>query len=538
MVGDITNTGVMRGEKDLVLLTTGGNVRNEGEASTSGQLSVQGKSVFNKGILEGGQADVVAKEGSIVSDGGKLSGRDYLRAVAAGSIILKETEASSAKGDISFEASDQIHFYAPHVDAFGNITIFGEKGVTVHDISDDQRVETHTEQKADSLFGASKKVDFVHDSRKSRGAYFASQNGSVTLRSAQGDVSVTNIHVKASQTILEALNGVVSILQGENESFSQEHERREDLALVKDTIRTKHEITHSASSFSGGVTVRAKETIVETVKDQALEFMKEIEKNGGVVSYKIIENILDIKEESHTAPTAALSAVIALAASICTAGVGGAIVGAASSAMTAAASAVISGAAASLLTQASLALICCEGDLGKAAQRLASEESLKSMIYSTVTAGVTAGISNALHIPQSASQMKTTLDHIERQAVQMSVNTTASIVTGQKPEDAFVKGLKGAAAGVIGGVASSQIGTAYGHHDINFIGHKFLHALVGGTTGAILSENPLEGAAAGAFGAVTAEMIGELVLTNSHKIAGGVVDRLEDEKIPLTRENI
>ncbi len=53
-----------------------------------------------------------------------------------------------------------------------------------------------------------------------------------------------------------------------------------------------------------------------------------------------------------------------------------------------------------------------------------------------------------------------------------------------------------------------------------------------------MSENPLEGAAAGAFGTVTAEMIGELVLANSHKIAGDVVDRLEDEKIPLTRENI
>ena len=314
MVGDINNAGVIASGTDLILLTTKGMVVNSRQATASEKLGVQGKSIYNTSVLDGGEVHLVATDGSIVSEKGRLYGKRSLKAIATGSIISKQDDISSSDGDIEFQAGNQCHFYASHVDACGNITAFGVKGVMVHDVHEQQRTESHTAQKANGLFSLSRKRDSISFSSTSKGAFFASKNGEVTLRSSEGDVTVTNIQVKASHTTLEALRGTVSILQGKNEFMLQEHERSENISFIKDTLRSRHKITHSASSFSGGVTVKARETIVETVKGQALDFIKDMETNGGKVSYISLENLLSTTEESHTAPTAALSAVVALAA--------------------------------------------------------------------------------------------------------------------------------------------------------------------------------------------------------------------------------
>jgi hypothetical protein len=168
---------------------------------------------------------------------------------------------------------------------------------------------------------------------------------------------------------------------------------------------------------------------------------------------------------------------------------------------------------------------------------LASTKTLENLGIAVLSAGLTAGVTDALHIPQSSTQA-TTMQQIERQAIQSTVGLTTNLLTGQKLEDALLQAAKSTAAGVVSGVASRSIGDAYTKHDINFIGHKFLHALVGGATGALLSDDPLSGAASGAFGAVTAEMIGELVLMNSHNTAGKIIDKLVEDNIPITPDAI
>ena len=240
-------------------------------------------------------------------------------------------------------------------------------------------------------------------------------------------------------------------------------------------------------------------------------------------------------------PSPALTVVVVLAVTIATAGVGTSIGAAAATAVSApglAATVITSMTAAaftSICCQAALALLSNEGNPIKAAESLASTRTLANLGIAMVTAGVTVGVTGALHIPPSTSIAATPLDHVSRQVIQSTLSTTASIATGQKPEDALISGLKGAAVGIVGGIATSEIGQAYLHHKVDFIGHKFLHALVGAGTGAILGgDKPLQGALAGAMGAVTAEMIGELVLMDSHKIANDVVQDLDAKNVSLT----
>lgn len=454
--------------------------------------------------------------------------------------VIQKVSHHQAEGIFTSHAGGAQELYAPQIEA-KKLQILADQSVTsheVHDTLEHRSKETHK----GGFFGQDRKKKSFKFSALSKGMQLTATD-SVEITSGQ-DVNLTHVVSNAPKTNLTAVAGAVRLLLGKSQSSSSTMEKSSNILWQSQKSHIEDHKALNASSFTGTLGITSKETFVEAIQGQTLSFSKQLENQGIKAIYSYLDEFHKDETKKTQGPSAALAVVVVLAVSICTVGAGAALGAAAAGAMSAsgALATVITGMTAagftSLCSQAALALLSNEGNPIKAAESLASTRTLETLGISMLTAGVTAGVSDVLHIPQTASQARTPLDHIGRQAVQMSVNTTANMITGQNTKDALIYSAKSAGAGIIGGIASSRIGEAYFNHDIDFIGHKFLHALVGGTTGAILGKKPLEGAISGAFGAITAEMIGELVLMNSHKIAGDIVDKLDNEKISLTQENI
>lgn len=453
--------------------------------------------------------------------------------------VVQSVSTHQAGGDFVSSAEGNQELYAPEISAV-RIKIAGKKRVNVVDVHDTEVRQSQSESEG-GFFGQDRKKQESSQSAHSKGAKFY---GIKRLEITAGEgISLTNITSTAPENSLKSIAGAVQILLGKTQTSSSSHEKSSNILWDRQTSHVEEHKTYSASTFSGSLEISSKETLVESIKGQSLDFTKQLEAQGINVTNSYLEEYHKNDTKTVQGPSKALAAVVVLAVSICTAGTGAAIGGAVASGMaaTGTVATVITGMTAAAFTsvcsQAALALLANEGNIVKAAESLASTKTLENLGIAMLTAGVTAGVTDALHIPQSSAQA-TTLQQIERQAVQSTVGLTANLATGQNLEQALLQAARSTAAGVVSGVASRSIGEAYTKHDVDFIGHKFLHALVGGATGALLSDDPLKGAVSGAVGAVTAEMIGELVLMNTHKTAGKIIDKLAEDNTLITPEAI
>jgi len=453
--------------------------------------------------------------------------------------VTHEVSHHKAGGTFSSHAGGDQQLYAPEIEA-KKVEVSAEGKITAHEVHD--TLETKAAESHDGgLFSQKREKKEYSFKALSKGLSIKASD-SVEVKGGD-DVALTNVYIKAPKISLKAVAGAIRLLSGKNQSAFSSNSKSSNILWNKQKSIVEKDTTYTATSFDGELTISG-QVFVEATREQMQKLVKQIEAQGIIAIYTALEELHDVDIQRSQGPSAALAAVVVVAVSICTAGTGAAL-GAAAAAgtvgTTGVAATVIStmtaAAFTSLCCQASLALLANEGNIIKAAETLASTKTLENLGVAMLTAGATAGISSALHIP-SASQAKNVGDHLARQVVQSSVSTTAAIAQGRKADEALVQGLKGAAAGAIASLATTEIGQAYLHHDVDFIGHKFLHGLVGGATGALMSDNPLEGAASGAFGAVTAEMIGELVLMNCHKIAGDIAQDLQEKNIPLTQDNI
>jgi hypothetical protein len=437
------------------------------------------------------------------------------------------------------DAGGNLDLYAPNISAESVELSAGGK-LSAHEVHDTH--ESRSEEKHKGGF-------FGQDREKKSFSFDAVSKGlrikatiSVSIK-AHGDVSLTNVSVTAPHISLKSVQGAIKILSGHNQSSASRSEQSSNLAWQSQRSYVANHKTHSASQFDGNLEVSSKEVFVEATREQVNTLVKQLEAQGITALYTALNDLHEIDSKSSQGPSPALAAVVVIAVGICTAGTGAALGAAAAGSIgaTGVVSTVIStmtaAAFTSLCCQASLALLSNEGNILKAAESLASTKTLEGLAISMLTAGVTAGFSDVLTIP-SATHSTSALHHIERQVLQSTVSTTAGIAQGLKPEEAALRGLKGAAVGAFAAIVATEIGEAYRNHDVDFFGHKVLHALVGGASGALIGEKLVEGALAGAFGAVSAEMLGELVLMNCNTIAEDVVEDLQKKGVSATQENI
>jgi filamentous hemagglutinin len=301
----------------------------------------------------------------------------------------------------------------------------------------------------------------------------------------------------------------------------------------------EHE-TYSASSFAGDVEVKAKqELLVQQVKEKTLEFLDRVRVLDGQLTFEFLEEFHKSESDYKDGPTAALAAVVVIAVTIATAGSGGPAADAglkaatlagqvtAAGTLTAAGTVISSMTAAaftSLCTQSAIALLSAKGDIGQALKTICTPNTLKSIAFSAVTAGVTSGVGTYLG---AAS------DPIGKIGVAIAKNTAGaavrSILTGEDLGTGILRGVATAGIDVLAEEAAGAIGLKRSVDGLeaastipDFVAYT-LHGAVGAGVGALTAiatgEKDIEGyALSGGLGAVVAEVAADLMTKDLRNI--------------------
>jgi filamentous hemagglutinin len=385
-----------------------------------------------------------------------------------------------------------------------------------------------TQVGSDVLAGADLTSVFTRDTTLIASALHA--GGGINITSG-GETSI--LSAKNSDYVADAATGKGLLWQ------SQEGAGHNDETVVHTTMDAGNGVNINAA---GGVKVDVKnlgtvqESVAELSKQPGLEYLATLQNNPNA-NFTLVDEAhkaWDYKAQGLTPEGAAiLSIVVAMAtagagsslAGLGTAGtttasagagaaVGsgtGAAVGASAGAATAAgagsvaaggltvagASAAAANAAfSSLVSTAAVSLANNQGDIGKTLKDLGSSDTVKSVVFAAVTAGVTGGVDPSAGIGTQAVQVA------ENAAVR---SVAQSAIYGENLGDALVDNLKNGAVYAIGANAAGAIGAAYKDGDINKGTQLIAHAAIGCGIGASTSGNCGAGAAGGVVGELAAE---------------------------------
>ncbi len=480
--------------------------------------------------LHAGKHLVASAGHNITFIGAKTASQAGTHFQAGNNIIDKaldlESESHSASKDFAQEETRRVHEVcqhssggafvahalgryigeAPQVEA-RSISISGiEGGVQIRDVHNIHTSQTSSKTEG-GTFGESRTYQSQSVEQNSQGAKLTAKE-SIMVFSENGPIALANVTCIAPKTILEA--PLVQLFLGESSSNFASSEQKSDFWWQNLTQRKEEHRTHSASTFSGELEVKAKETILEQVKGQTLDFMKHIAGDPGKIITSLVEDLHNVEEKKVEGPSKALAAIVAIAASIATAGTGSAIAaslyGTVTTGLTSILSSMTLAVFSSVCSQAAVALVSCKGDPLKAAESLASEESLKSLAISAITAGATNGLGQAFKIPTEASQLRSFGDHAANNTLRGGVNLAVGSAFGQIPEEAALSSLRGIATNTLQGVAAHAIGDAHQSGQLDGFTSKIFHTVAGASAGIILSsDDPLSGIISGGIGGLATE---------------------------------
>ena len=173
------------------------------------------------------------------------------------------------------------------------------------------------------------------------------------------------------------------------------------------------------------------------------------------------------------------------------------------------------------------------GDPINTIQQLTSPAQLKSVAFSMASAGLCSQLGDMLKVNMNP-ELKSLASHLQEQALRGTVDTLLNIAINHAPVDKALGDackqipLKAAAA-----YAANKICTAY----MDTISQKAAQALVGGLSGFALDQSP-QGFISGAMGALTAEIIGDYLISDAKEISAIALERLKCAGKPLTIENM
>ena len=358
-------------------------------------------------------------------------------------------------------------------------------------------------------------------------------------------ITLDKITVRCPKTVLISLGGIVQLLQGEELHTSLLSEKCSDPFWQSIRQRAEQHRTYSPSEFSGPIEVHARQLILEEVCGQALSFKDQIDLKTGEMSIRYLEELHQVMEIKAQGPTAALSAVIAIAAAMTAIISGGASMaaGAAVSATGVAAGGTAAGIISAmgyagfiaLSSQAAMALAQNKMHLGRAAQTLVQKDSLKAILISMAAAGVIAGLGQAFNIPVAAADASGLADHVQRQALQQGVQAALSLADGQKldPQRIAVS----VAAQSLGALGASKIGEYYTNQMVDGVTHKLLHMCmasgIGGLSAGLTGDDVGRQALSAGIGALAAETMHDIIKEDKDAVAQRVAQKAGERGIDL-----
>jgi len=386
------------------------------------------------------------------------------------------------------------------------------------DIQQPQAYVQHTYEahlkKDGGTFRSSKSYDTYSGTQKAVGSQYTFAEP-IQFHSGH-DISLTMPEIHAPITYLNAPQGQIAIHLGTN-SNQYTHTVTGKSTWWKSYNATSIQATNfSKPILDTQLKFNAQHSILETVGpamtwEQATAVIpnaQNIEILGGTKQIVPRQPTYHCERIAKSAPTAALNALVGVAMSF-----GAFHLGIGSSLGGGWATASAQAGAGTLASQATISVMQHPDDLGKAAGSLASSRNVRNLISSMVTAGVLQGLN--IKLTDSFAS------HLQHNLARSGIQTTASmVIEGQDPESALETFARSSASGALGTFMAHHIGKGYHPTDelapkFDVVTHKLLHAANGAASGAIFHKDPAEGAVAGAFGALVAETIVEILPATS-----------------------
>jgi hypothetical protein len=244
-----------------------------------------------------------------------------------------------------------------------------------------------------------------------------------------------------------------------------------------------------------------KNALEKASKDPRTAWMKDIAKRQDAMPQPVLDayQSWDYDKQQLSGASALL---ITIAVSIATGGSGGGVVGA-----------MLSAGMNVLTSQAIISFVNNKGNLKATLKELGSDETIKSITISMLTAGAMSGLEQTGVFSTFADKAEGGNKFIDTLGVNLRKNMVRgvlSVATGE-PQN-IGEFLKTAATSTIVDTAGSHFAGKIGEsrEEDGYWLHKAKHALLGAGTGALSDlSNPLRGAASGAIGAVIGECTAE-----------------------------
>ncbi len=430
----------------------------------------------------------------------------------------------SSAGDFTMRAGGKLESDAPQINS-KQILLQGVRGVTLNEVHDIDSYSKGSE-KSGGWFSSADKGHNEHYNATSQGAQLTG-GGTPTIISG-AEATLTNVSFDGQKMHIYAPTARINL--GTNVDVgSHTSESRGWIWNSQEAHAHKHE-TFSVPRSAGTIECHTQETHVQVIRNQALDYAQRIKSDNGKLVYDMVDAVHFNNNNSHAQLTPQATAALVLGVSIATGGIASSI-----GAGTAAALGCQAGSTASLViasmtsaaitsasAQAALALVENGGDIGKAAESLASQETFKAMAFAALTAGMMTGADQglaALGVPL-VKETSTFAGRIasagSHEVVHAGVKTAIDALAGMPARDSLMKNIRIGLAGTLAAVGAAQVGDLYGNEHINPITHKVLHVAVGAASGAVI--NGAGGAFAGGLGALTAELAAELFCPDTSSI--------------------
>jgi adhesin HecA-like repeat protein len=215
--------------------------------------------------------------------------------------------------------------------------------------------------------------------------------------------------------------------------------------------------------------------------------------------------------------------------------------------LTATGAAMASAGLTALCTQAASSFLKT-GDPIATAKSVFSIESLKSIGISVASAGLCSQMGSALDIDMNPS-LKEVLepgtkplftDFLQSQALKGGVNASLNVaVAGEDPGQAIISAVKQIPLNAVGAYAAYTVGDLGFQGEMNTGQQDVAHTVIGAALGGLQhTDNPLEGALVGGANAFVASHANRLILGSPEEIAAQAKQRLKDQGLPVTPENM
>lgn len=162
-----------------------------------------------------------------------------------------------------------------------------------------------------------------------------------------------------------------------------------------------------------------------------------------------------------------------------------------------------------LASQAAVAMVNNKGDIGKTLEQLGSEQSIKNLVLTMVTAGALDKLNSTMGW-QSVTAKSPFIDQFQKNLGNNLATDMLNSALAGKPFDevSLQKSLAGALTTTGMAYEANSIGDGLKNGDLNVFTHKIAHAVLGCVGGATIAGNG-SGCAPGAVGAVVGELTAE-----------------------------